>query len=430
MSGFLGVPIRVRDEVFGNLYLTEPANGEFTADDEEIVLALAATAGVAIDNARLFAEGEHRQRALEASTFITRQLLSIEGEEPLAVIARQLRELADADVVSVVLPMPDGRNLLVEVASGLREDDLLGLTYPAEGSLAGEAIATGRPINIPDAAESLDNPVHLSSFLPIGPTMVLPLGTPDYARGALVVGRLTGRPHFADSDVDMATTFANHATVALELADARSDQERMALLEDRDRIARDLHDHVIQRLFAAGLTIQGIGARLGGPQGQRLNDIVTELDTTIAQIRTSIFELRGPLGPQTGTLRSRLVALLNELEDVLDFEPQMRMSGPLDSVVPDDATDDVLAVIREALTNIAKHARATRVDVSVAARDGVLVLDVVDDGVGLCETIRRSGLENLAHRAEAHGGTFTVEPADAGSNERKGTHLQWLIPLP
>jgi signal transduction histidine kinase len=430
MAGFLGVPIRVRDEVFGNLYLTEPASGAFSADDEEVVLALAATAGVAIDNARLFAEGVRRQRALEASTLVTRQLLAVEGEEPLAVIAGQIRQLADADVVSVVLPMPDGQRLLVEVASGLRADDLLGLTYPAEGSFVGDVIASGRPVNIPDAAESLDQPVHLRSFVPVGPTMVLPLGTPERTRGALMVGRLQGRHHFNDSDVETATTFANHATVALELADARNDQQRVALLEDRDRIARDLHDHVIQRLFAAGLTIQSIAARLTGAPAERLNTIVTEIDDTIAQIRTSIFELRGPLGPQTGTLRSRLLTLLDELEGVLEVEPKVRMSGPLDSVVPDVAVEDILAVVRESLTNVAKHAQATQVDISLAAANGQFVLDVVDNGIGLGSSTRRSGLDNLAQRAAARGGTCTVEPADAESDERKGTHLQWLIPLP
>jgi signal transduction histidine kinase len=430
MAGFLGVPIRVRDEVFGNLYLTEPASGAFSADDEEVVLALAATAGVAIDNARLFAEGVRRQRALEASTLVTRQLLAVEGEEPLAVIAGQIRQLADADVVSVVLPMPDGQRLLVEVASGLRADDLLGLTYPAEGSFVGDVIASGRPVNIPDAAESLDQPVHLRSFVPVGPTMVLPLGTPERTRGALMVGRLQGRHHFNDSDVETATTFANHATVALELADARNDQQRVALLEDRDRIARDLHDHVIQRLFAAGLTIQSIAARLTGAPAERLNTIVTEIDDTIAQIRTSIFELRGPLGPQTGTLRSRLLTLLDELEGVLEVEPKVRMSGPLDSVVPDVAVEDILAVVRESLTNVAKHAQATQVDISLAAANGQFVLDVVDNGIGLGSSTRRSGLHNLAQRAAARGGTCTVEPADAESDERKGTHLQWLIPLP
>jgi signal transduction histidine kinase len=431
MSSFLGVPLRVRDEVYGNLYLCEAANGEFTADDEEVLLALAATAGVAIDNARLFAEGVRRQRALEASTDVTRQLLAVEGEEPLAVIADRIRDLADADVVSVVLPSSDPGRLLVEVASGLRADDLLGFTYDLESSLAARAIATGVPINLPDATDSPDLPIHLTAFIPVGPTMVVPLGTREHPRGALVVGRLIGRHQFGDADVEMATTFANHAALALELADARSDQERVALLEDRDRIARDLHDHVIQRLFAAGLTLQGIGMRVGDPHAQRLTEIVAEIDNTIGQIRTSIFELRGPLGPQTGTLRSRVLALITELSGALPVEPQLQMSGPLDSVVPDNAIDDILAVVREALTNVAKHAQATHIEVSLTTESNRFDLEVVDDGVGIGDVERRSGLHNLARRAGTHGGSCTVEPAHAGSqSDRKGTHLRWTIPLP
>ena len=431
MSSFLGVPVRVRDEVFGNLYLCEAQSGEFTADDEEVVLALAATAGVAIDNARLFAEGVRRQRALEASTAVTRQLLAFEGEEPLAVIADRIRDLADADVVSVVLPSADPGRLLVEVASGLRAEDLLGFTYDLESSLAARAIATGVPVNLPDAMASPDLPVHLTSFIPVGPTMVVPLGTREQPRGALVVGRLQGRHQFLDADVEMATTFANHAALALELADARSHQERVALLEDRDRIARDLHDHVIQRLFAAGLTLQGVGMRVGEPHAQRLSEIVAEIDNTIGQIRTSIFELRGPLGPQTGTLRSRVLALITELSGALPVEPQLRMSGPLDSVVPDDATDDILAVVREALTNAAKHAQATQISVSLTADSKRFDLEVVDNGIGIAGVERRSGLHNLTRRAETHGGTCTVGPAHASSDpDGKGTHLRWTIPLP
>ena len=251
MRTFLGVPIRVRGEVFGNLYLTEREGGEFTAEDEELVTALAATAGIAIENARLYEQSHRRQEWLQASTRITRQLLSAEGEDPLQLIARQAQQIAQADVVTVVLPTPDGERLMVEVASGADADQLTALTYPIENTLAGRALKSGRPLLVADVTEDESSPAYPAELGPLGPVMVLPLVGSQRVRGALLVGRFQGRHRFDDADLDMAMTFANHAALALEPADARNDQQRVVLLEDRDRIARDLHDHVIQRLFAA-----------------------------------------------------------------------------------------------------------------------------------------------------------------------------------
>jgi signal transduction histidine kinase len=433
MSSFLGVPIRVRGEVFGNLYLTEAARGEFTAEDEELVKSLAATAGIAIENARLFEMGERRQSWLRASTEITQQLLSAEGEDPLELIARRTRELANADVVTVVLPTPDGERLMVEVASGEHADDLTGVTYPVQDSLGGLAIDTGRPVLIGDITEEPNLHLHISEAVSVGPVMVLPLTGGQRTRGALVVTRLHGRPRFDEADLDMATTFANHAVVALELADARADQQKVVLLEDRDRIARDLHDHVIQRLFAAGLTIQSVAAGLGdGSGGERLNRSVTDIDDTIRQIRTTIFQLRGQLGPQTGAVRARLLAIVAEVTPLLSFEPRVEFNGPIDSVVPEQVVDDLVAVTREALTNVARHAHAEHADVVLTASSSEVCLAVSDDGVGVGDVRRRSGLANLRERAVRLGGTleFTARTrTDDPSPTHEGTELRWTIPL-
>jgi signal transduction histidine kinase len=432
MGSFLGVPVRVRDRVFGNLYLTERAGGEFTAEDEELVTALAATAGVAIENARLFEETERRQRWLQASTQITRQLLSSEGEEPLKLIARETLDVADADIVTVVLPTASGQRLMVEVAAGMKAGELTGYTYPMEDTLAGLSFDSGRPVLVGDVTEDPKLRLHLSEFLSVGPVMVLPLIGSQRMRGALVVGRLHGRHRFDEADLAMATTFANHAATALELADARADQQRVVLLEDRDRIARDLHDHVIQRLFAAGLTVQSVAAGMGGDdRAERLDRVVTGIDETIRQIRTSIFQLRGQLGPQTGTVRVRLLGVLAEVTPLLPFEPRLRFAGPIDSVVPESVVDDLEAVTREALTNVARHARATHAEVALTASATQVVLDVVDDGVGIGATERRSGLANLRERAERHNGSLILTspaPQDPPTTG-KGTHLRWTIPL-
>jgi len=432
MTSFLGVPVRVRDEVFGNLYLSECENGEFTAEDEELVSALAATAGVAIENARLYEEARRRQDWLQASTEVSQQLLSAEGEEPLLLIARRACQIADADVVTVVLPTPDGQRLIVEVAAGKGAEDLTAFTFPIENTLAGLVLHSGNPILVGDADEDPSYTVHLSQVLAVGPVMVLPLGSPQAVRGALVIGRLRGRHRFADADLEMAMTFANHAAIALELADARTDQQRLVLLEDRDRIARDLHDHVTQRLFAIGLTVQSVANVLGGDEtASRLTRVVSDIDETIRQTRTSIFQLRGPLGPETGTVRTRLLIVAAEVSGVLGFEPQVRFSGPIDAVVPEPVVEDLVAVLREALTNAARHAHASRVDVDIAATTLELSLTVADDGVGLGDTQRRSGLANLRQRAELHGGSLTLTRSEweRAASDPEGTRLIWTIPL-
>jgi signal transduction histidine kinase len=423
MSSFLGVPIRIRNEVFGNLYFTESERGQFSADDEELASSLAATAATAIENARLYEESRRRQQWLQASTEITRQLLSSEGESPLQVIARRLHEMAEADVVTVVLPTPDEKSLMLEVATGERAADLTATSYPVEGTLSGMAITGGRPVLIGDVTEERQYKVHLSEVMSVGPLMAIPLVGAQRTRGALMVARLHGRHRFNEADLEMATTFAQHAAVALELADARADQQRVILLEDRDRIARDLHDHVIQRLFAAGLSVQSVASGLGGDhRSERLAQVVDDIDDTIRQIRTSIFELRGALGPQTVSLRSRLLDVAADLTQALGFSPRMGFTGPVDVVVPESLGDDVVAVVREALTNCARHAHAQHVEVEVTASTAELSIDVLDDGVGMGDAVRRSGLANLRERAERHGGGLTTP-------DHKGTHLRWTIPL-
>jgi signal transduction histidine kinase len=445
MDSFLGVPIRVRDEVYGNLYLTGHDQSEVSAEDEELVLSLAASAGVAIENARLFDEARKRQEWLQASTEITRQLLSNEGEEPLRVIARRLQQIADADAVNVVLPTPEGGRLMVEVATGAGADQLTGLSYPIENTVSQLVLDNGRAVLIGDISLEQQHSVHLSEFVPIGPLMVLPLVGTQRVRGALVVGRLHGRPRFTAGDLEMATTFANHAAVAVELADARADQERVALLEDRDRIARDLHDHVIQRLFGAGLTVQSIASGLGDESfAHRLGRVVTDIDETIRQIRTSIFQLRGPLGPATGAVRARLLAVAAEIAPSLQFAPRLTFSGPVDSVVPEAVADELVAVLREALSNVARHASAKSVAVNLDANshafNAEVSLAITDDGVGMGDTERRSGLANLRERAECHGGSFTIrsplgDPDSSGTEAGAqlgapgGTRLLWTIPL-
>jgi signal transduction histidine kinase len=256
--------------------------------------------------------------------------------------------------------------------------------------------------------------------------MVLPLSGRDGPRGTLVVARLADRPRFRAADLETATTFANHAALALELADARRAAQRMAIFEERDRIARDLHDHVIQQLFAAGMSLQGIGLGLGSrPEARRVDQVVDSLDTAIKQIRASIFQLRDHLGPQGLGIRAAVLEVVSEIAGGLGSEPDVRFSGPVDTVVDTALADDVLAVVREALTNVSRHAQAQEVVLGLTATSSLLELRIADDGRGIGSSTRRSGLHNLRERAERRGGSCVVEELRPGV----GTVVRWQVPV-
>ncbi len=424
------VPIRVRDEIFGQVHLWREADEPFSAEDHELVAALAGTAGIAIDNARLFDESRLRQQWLEAEAAITRQLMASDGGDALQLIAQNLLQLAGADAVNVVLPdEDDDSHLHIEVAVGEAAEQVTELTYPADDTASAAVMRTGLPLVLTAPGALPNHTVHLSNYVDVGPLMTLPLGKEDRIRGALIVARRAGRPAFTSFDVDRATTFANHAALALELADARLDQQRTALLEDRDRIARDLHDQVVQRLFASSLSIESIAARMrpGTDDSVRLGTVASDIDATIAQIRQTIFRLRGPLVKGSAALRADIVALTDELSPMLGLVPSISFIGHVDvaaSRIDPEALADVNAVLREGLTNVARHASASSVSITMIA-DESLTLEITDDGIGIDpDTTRRSGLGNLARRAQRHGGYCYVVPG-----EKKGTVLRWSIPL-
>jgi len=426
MTTFLGVPIRSRDAVFGNLYLTDRIDGEpFTAEDEELVLALAATAGVAIENARLYEESRRRQEWLRASGEISRQLLDPEADyaDTLHRITTSVKRLASADVVTLVRPTDDDPDdLEVVVATGAAERDLIGLRYPKCNSIAWQAMQQGHGVRVEAVDQRPDIYLHLRPYVPVSQAMALPLRGEIGPRGAIVAGRIIPHAPFTDADLDMAEAFASQAAIALELNDARADQQRLGVLEDRDRIARDLHDHVIQRLFAAGLSLQSIAASVDDEAiDQRLTRTVDELDDTIRQIRTTIFALQEA---SSRSLRGTALAVVDQLSPLLPVRPDVQLVGPLETIADEAIIADVEAVLRESLTNVAKHARAAQIRVFVQADNERLALTVIDNGIGLGQGTRRSGLANLNRRAERHGGHL-----DVGNSPEGGLRLQWSIPL-
>jgi signal transduction histidine kinase len=420
MDSFLGVPIQVRGAAYGNLYLTNQSSGEFSQEDEELVTALAATAGFAIDNARLFAETQRRQAWAMASAEVTAALLSTGQADPLGILASRTLTLSGADLVCVVRRRRDAERLVIETARGDRETALEGTTYAAAGSVAA-SVMEGRQPRLIDEADAAELPA--TPEREAGPTMAIPLVAAGHPQGALVVSRAPGHGRFTAVDVEMAADFAGRVSVAFQLARARDDQQRMLLLEDRGRIARDLHDNVIQQLFATGLDLQSVAGALASESlAERVNQSVDALDAAIAQIRTAIFALSSERSGRRTAVRHRIIDVVNELVRALPRTPQLEFTGPVDLVITGALADDVVAVVREALTNVIKHASAQQVSVAVTVADGVVSVEVIDDGVGIAPSDSPSGLANLRDRALSHGGTFLIS-AEAG-----GTRLNWSVP--
>jgi signal transduction histidine kinase len=430
MRGFLGVPIRVRGEVFGNLYLTDKRGGEpFTDDDLAMVRVLAAEAGIAIGNARLYEAAQQRERWIDGSVAVTTALLSgDDGEDALHVIAEQARRLSGAAAGIVLLPA-DGGGLEIAAVASEGPTEALGTVLPPRRGAVAELLE-GRAVFVEDAAT--DPRLDTGLARGYGPAMLLPLRSGDRVLGGLVTPRARGQRPFSRTERALAVRFAAQAALALMMAEAQRDRERLAVYEDRDRIARDLHDLVVQRLFATGMLLEHAQRRSAVPEVREgIGRAVGELDVTIQEIRSAVFALRQPAEEEPG-LRGRVLREIATAAVPLGFTPSCRFAGPVDSAVGDLTGKNLVAALREALSNAFRHARASRIDVVVDAtvtlpggRPGVR-LTVADDGVGIPEGGRRSGLANLRRRAERLGGSSRHGPgigADGG-----GTALVWEAP--
>ena len=431
MRGFLGVPVRIREEVFGNLYLTNKrGGGEFTEDDEAVLVALGAAAAVAVENARLYEAARRQQRWIQASAEVTTRLLS--GSTPgevLTDVTRQARELSGADLAVLALPDDGGRRLTITYADGDGADVTRGLVLPVGQSLSGRVLATGERVASDDfAADERASQAARGAMSHIGPAVLFPLGAPGNVRGVLTVGRRHGAAAFPPAQVDVAASFAAQAGVALELAASRAEAERVLLYEDRDRIARDLHDLVIQRLYATGMSLEGTMPMITRPEvASRITNAVDAMDETIKDIRATIFALQARDASQPD-LRGDIVALVEEMTPMLGFAPSLRLGAGLAAPIRPELGDQVLAALREALSNTARHAAASQVDVTVDVDpDGILAVQVTDDGTGIPAEVHRSGLRNLARRAEKLGGELRLHPAHPGT-AAPGTRLEWRVP--
>jgi signal transduction histidine kinase len=425
MTSFVGVPIRIRDEVYGNLYLTEKrGGGQFDEEDEAVLVALAAAAGVAIENARLYDEARRQQRWLAASAEVTSMLLSgSDAGDALALITARSLEMSGADLVVLALPAADRGQLRIEHAAGDGAAEALGLVFPAAESVSGHVLATGKLLAVEDFGHDDRVAKVAREHMNLGPAILVPLGGAGNVRGVLTAGRRPGAMPLPPAAAEMLVTFASQAGIALELAEHRRQAERVAVFEDRDRIARDLHDLVIQRLYATGMSLQGTVGLIGSPEAaNRVSVAVDALDETIREIRSSIFELQARPEVKPPGLKARILQAADEMVSLLGFPPALQLDGRLDDV-PEEVGEHLLSALREALSNAARHSGASQVDVQVRAGDE-LSLTVRDNGSGIKDTGRRSGLGNLEQRAIKLGGFMRIGPAPGG-----GTELDWRVPL-
>lgn len=432
MKSFLGVPLRVRDTVFGNLYLTEKeGGGDFTDEDQELAVALAAAAGVTIENARLYDEARARGRWLEAVAAMGRDLLrpvDVADDHGLDLVVQRVLVASGAELAVIGFPTDDslfcaaaaGTTALGGTAAGM-----VGTAVLLQAGVLRELQATGRSITLATPPLQNADAGPASEWSRLGSTLIAALGPAGDGQGVILLSRAAASAGYSLTDVEMSAVFGTQVSLALELASVHQMRQEQAVLGDRDRIARDLHDLVIQRLFAAGLSMQSLRRFTNDPIAlERINAVTTELDDTIRELRDTIYSLRG-MAQDTGTLSSQILAVIKEGAASLAFAPRIRLSGPIDAPLADDLSSSLLAVISEGLSNAARHSQASAIDISVDAGTDRIKLVIADNGCGFSKPTRRSGLDNLKERAALLGGKFSVRSAVG-----EGTRLRWSVPVP
>lgn len=428
MHAFLGVPITVRGTVFGSLYVTHDKPGlTFSESDETAARVLASAAAVAIDNAQLFERVRESARWTQASREITTALVSRSRTptSPLHLIAARACELTEAEQAIVLVPESVHgtddviETLVVSTAVGVHADEVIGQRIPVDGSTSGGVFRSGSPV----ITESFRHPIQAFTDVGQRPAIVMPLCADDSVIGVIAVARNEDDPAFDASYLELVSDFASHAAIALTLATARTRERELTIMADRERIAHDLHDHVIQRLFAAGLDLQGTVARSKAPEiSDRLRRTVDDLQTTIETIRSTIFDLQSPLAASQD-FRNRLQKVVADLTGNRDIAASVRMSGPIGAVTG-QLSDHAEAVVTEAISNAVRHSGATHLTVTVTVGDE-FSLDVTDDGHGIPpENERNSGLANMRRRAELLGGTCAISSA-----RDSGTTVSWTAPV-
>jgi signal transduction histidine kinase len=424
MDGFLGVPVRINGEVCGALVLSNRRAGVFTPEDEELIESMAATAGVTARNAREAEVSRRQQRLNRALSEVSTALLTPQREDILDIIAERVTHLVPCELVTIVVHI-DADHLRIDAARGPLSPGFQHGVLPAASSVAAHAIASGGLMQ----GSLTDEDTHTSlagNQEASGPTVAVPLVAAGHAIGALCVTRTVSGSDFSPNEIDAISEFVARAGVATSLAWARQDRQHLDIIEERNRIARDLHDNVIQRLFATGMSLQAF-AVTDPVRAEELEQHVAEIDAAITDIRSGIFSLRtGRVKSKDRPVRRRALDVITELTPALPSAPTITFVGPVDPVVTGKLADDVIAVVREALANVAHHAHASNCAVTIAVSEEEVIVSVQDDGDGIADVLGDpGGTENLAERAALHDGTFTLD-----QRTERGTTARWSVPRP
>ncbi|MFI5757035.1 GAF domain-containing protein [Streptomyces sp. NPDC051569] len=383
---FLGVPIRVDTEVFGSLYLTEKGGGAFTEEDQGLLRVLASQAGIAIGNARLYGTARQRERWIAGAAAVTNALLTGEtATDAMITVAESARALADAYAGVVLQPTAEGGMEIVAASTVDDPGDIVGTTI-APGSPILVQLLGGEPVFIDDSATDPRMSTHVR--VRFGPSMMLPLQSGGKLIGTLALPRRRGGRPYTAEDRLLATQFASQAALALVLADSRADREQLAVYEDRDRIARDLHDLVVQRLFATEMMLESTRRRATTTDlDELLGRAVDELDSTIQEVRTAIFALQQPPADAPTSIRGKVLGETAGAAVLLGFRPSVRFKGPVDTLVGEPAGRQLVSVLRGALAAAHRRTGVTAIEVEVDTtaplpdgRDGVRLV-VVDNGL-------------------------------------------------
>lgn len=426
MRAFIGTPVRVHDTVFGNLYLCERLDGTtFSEQDEVLLEGLAAAAGIAIENAQLFRRVQGRQEWAQVVAELTQTLLEGRNERSaLARMVKHAREMGGANVGLLAVQDETGR-LGVQAMEGAElpaYPQRLELHSPRWPILLRERVplllmAMPGDRHVGELASELATVAGLDET---GACALVPISVGAVEVGILCLLWATDRRGDARETMELLTPFAEQMGLAIEAGRAQRQRGRARLLEERDRIARDMHDHVIQRLYAAGLSLQAVARHTQDGPRERIENVVDELDLAVKDLRHAIFELHQQL-PEGG-LGPEIECLIGRFAQNAGYIPDLAIAGSLGEVPP-ELEHDVLAVVREGLSNIARHSKAADAQVRISVLDG-LVVTIQDDGVGIPRKASLRGLGNLQCRAAAHGGAFSVS-----ARMPSGTLLRWRVPL-
>lgn len=416
MRTFLGVPVRVRDEVFGNLYLTEKQGGvDFTEADEDLAVALAAAAGVAIQNARLFEDSSRRQKWLEAGMELSSRLIMAPGAgdaESLDMVAETALKVSGSALAVIGIPSGDG---VLRCRSSLGVQGLQAGQELMVSSAVSGVIDSGESFVAADPRQVFDHGMAGK----LGPVLVCSLGHGNSDNGVLVLARAHGSAAYTQAEAESSSIFGSRIGLALDLARMNALREQDLLLSDRERIARDLHDLVIQRLFAAGLSIQSLRRFTLDPVAhERIGAVTKELDDTIRKLRDTIYSLR-TAEVEREPLTGRILRVVRESSRSYGLIPKVSLDGPVDSVKEEVAVQ-LLPVLSEGLSNALRHSGADEIQVSLSVDGGRVQLGIDDNGHGFSEPAKVSGLDNMRYRAGLLGGR-----CDIHSVPGQGTSVTW-----